>query len=317
MVAVIGEALIDLVQQPSADPAAEKHFIGHPGGSPFNVAVGLSRLGQPTRLLARLSRDTFGRQLRAHAESNGVDLSAAVDAPQPSTLAVVGLDANGVASYDFYLEATADWQWTRSELEQIGPGTDWVHTGSLASWTEPGATVIADYLRATAGLSRAGGSVISFDPNVRASLMPSRAEAVRRIEALIELADVVKASEEDVSWLYPDTDVPTVLARWSAAGASLVVITLGAAGAIFQQTGQRPVAVAGRSVAVVDTVGAGDAFMAGLINALIRTGTAPAEISTELARSAVAEAILVSALTCQRAGANPPTAAELAAALAH
>ena len=134
MVCVIGEALIDLVMDPrSAASTGPKTYLAHPGGSPFNVAVGLARLGQPAQLLARLSGDAFGRQLRGHAEANGVDLSYAVDAAESSTVAVVSLDADRNASYDFYRTGTADWQWRTAELDRMPADTAWIHTGSLAS----------------------------------------------------------------------------------------------------------------------------------------------------------------------------------------
>lgn len=311
MVTVIGEALIDLVQQ-AREPSGAARYVARPGGSPFNVAVGLARLGQQVTLAARLSSDAFGQQLRTHALSNGVDLWASVSAAEPSTLAVVGTDEHGNAQYSFYRHATADWQWTAAELARVDDTVDWVHTGSLASWIEPGATAIGGRLRS---ISRAGG-IVSFDPNVRPALMPERHAAIGRIEALIALADVVKASDEDVAWLYPGADLDAVLSRWADLGPSLLVITQGAAGARALQNGQAPFSVPGRQVSVVDTVGAGDAFMAGVINAVRRGGVTPRRLSQEQAAAAVAEAIVVATLTCERAGADPPTLAQLHAAQA-
>ena len=199
MVCVIGEALIDLVLAAAAvDASGTDGYLAHPGGSPYNVAIGLARLGQHCRLLARLSSDAFGRQLRAHAEANRVDLSLAVSAGEPSTLAVVSLDAQRNASYDFYRTGTADWQWTAAELARIPDDAGWLHTGSLASWTEPGAAVIEARLA-----ELAPGCLISFDPNIRPALMGDRDAAVARIERLVALADVVKVSAEDLAWLYP------------------------------------------------------------------------------------------------------------------
>jgi fructokinase len=308
MVCVIGEALIDLVYQ-SAQGSSDA-YLAHPGGSPFNVAIGLARLGQHSQLLARLSGDAFGRQLRAHAERNGVDLSLAVAAPEPSTLAVVSLDADRNATYDFYRTGTADWQWTEAELARIPADADWVHTGSLASWIDPGAGQIQ------ARLERLGTqTVISFDPNIRPALLADQAATVSRIEAVIALATVVKASAEDVAWLYPGENVESTLRRWRTLGPAVVVVTDGASGAHVVGSDDRPMHVPGRSVAVVDTVGAGDAFMAGLINALQRSEllTGRGTPTGDELQPVVEQAILVAALTVATAGANPPTAAELEA----
>ncbi|HEX8304273.1 MAG TPA: carbohydrate kinase [Jatrophihabitans sp.] len=310
MVCVIGEALIDLVMDPaSAAAPGPKTYLAHPGGSPFNVAVGLARLGQPSQLLARLSEDAFGQQLRHHAEANGVDLTYAVRAPESSTVAVVSLDADRNASYDFYRTGTADWQWSAAELDRMPADTAWIHAGSLASWTQPGAAVIAGQLRRRRNQQPV---VISYDPNIRPDLLPDHQAAVDQVEAMVELADVVKASAEDLAWLYPGKDTDDVLRAWQTLGASVVVITDGGKGARYLSGDGFGTAPA-RPVQVVDTVGAGDAFMAGLINALLAAGYPGAGAS---APAAVAEAILVAALTCERAGANPPTAAELAAAQA-
>lgn len=318
MVCVIGEALIDLVMDPAtAASAGPKTYLAHPGGSPFNVAIGLARLGQPAQLLARLSGDAFGRQLRAHAEANGVDLSCAVDAPESSTVAVVSLDAQRNAGYDFYRTGTADWQWSAAELDRMPADTGWIHTGSLASWIEPGAGVIARHLRQLRRRRRDGSPlVISYDPNIRPALLPDHRAALDQVEVMVALADVVKASAEDLDWLYPGQDADDVLRRWRSLGAWIVVMTDGGRGARYlsgEEIGTAP----SRPVRVVDTVGAGDAFMAGLINALAACGYSGAGPAAEPAvAAAVTEAILVAALTCARAGAHPPTAAELAAAQA-
>jgi fructokinase len=310
MVYVLGEALVDLVYQ-SADPDGSGRYLALAGGSPFNVAIGLARLGQPSRLLARLSGDTFGRQLRAHAERNGVDLSLAVAAAEPSTLAVVSLDGERNATYDFYRTGTADWQWTADELARIPADAGWVHAGSLASWIDPGAQPIEHRL---AELGQT--AVVSYDPNIRPALLGDRNTAVARIERLVGLSRVVKASAEDLAWLYPDRDPADALRHWQSLGPAVVVITDGGRGARAIAGSGEPFEVPGRPVRVADTVGAGDAFMAGLIDALARSGLVEGNRrpSAEQLRPAVERAVLVAALTVARAGANPPTAAELATA---
>jgi fructokinase len=190
-------------------------------------------------------------------------------------------------------------------------GAGWVHTGSLAAWTEPGAGVIEAHLRT---VRRDGAAIVSYDPNIRPLLMPDHAAAVATVERSIGLAHVVKASAEDLGWLYPDSSIEDVLRVWAALGPALVVVTDGANGAHAVTAAGQVWTAPGRKVDVVDTVGAGDAFMAGLINALVRTGLVPDGLDRDGVRTVLDEAILVAALTCARAGANPPTAAELAAA---
>jgi len=320
MVNVVGEALIDLVlETPSTDGQwidavdGSARYCARPGGSPFNVALGLARLGQPTRLFARLSSDAFGRQLRTHAATNGVMLDRCVLADEPTTLAVVGLDDDRNAVYDFYVDGTADWQWREQEL--IGLADDaWVHAGSLAAWTPPGAVCIAEAL--TRARHSAARPAISFDPNIRARLMPERPAALEIVEGLVGLSTVVKASAEDLAWLYPNREIAAVLTAWRGLGPELVVVTEGASGAhALARTGD-VFTVASPAVEVADTVGAGDAFMAGLIDALINAGPQAAMADADTVRPVIEQAALVAALTCQRPGADPPTAAELQQALA-
>jgi len=301
VVTVIGEALVDLV-----DSGDQQTFTAHLSGSPLNVAVGLARLGRPTQLLARFSTDTFGRRLRGFAERNGVGLDAAVDAPQPSTLAVVNLDGQGKAGYDFYLDGSADWQWTPAELA-VPPDTRILHTGSLAAWLPPGdAHVIA--------AMQASPALVSYDPNVRPSLLGTPQRARPLIEQAVAAAQLVKASDDDLGWLYPGESLDAVAARWLDLGPDAVVITRGAHGAVGFRPGTVPIERPGRPVEVVDTIGAGDAFTSGLLSALAAAGVhdAAALAAADL-ETALDEAILVAALTCERAGAEPPTAAELAA----
>ena len=304
MLTVIGEAVIDLVRDPDG------RFTAHPGGSPLNVAVGLARLGERTHLLARFAKTGFGRTLRAHAEANQVDVAAAVIADEPATLAVVTLATDGSAEYDFYTEGTADWQWTEAELAHVPPDTQILHAGSLACFLVPGADAVAGAMRS----ARARGGLVSFDPNIRASLLATAEETRARVAQLVSSAHVVKASDEDLSWLYPGLTPAEVAHDWLDLGAGLVCVTLGPGGAFVARPGgdlHRPAP----EVLVVDTVGAGDAFMAGLLSALVRAGVADpaalARLEPPAVETIVDEAIAAAALTCTRAGANPPTRAEL------
>jgi len=310
LVTVIGEAIVDLIPGPQP-----RSFVASPGGSPFNVAVGLARRGLATALMARLGDGVFGRLLRDQARAEGILLDAAPHAAELATLAVVSLDADAQASYDFYADGTADWQWTAAEISRVPAATAVLHFGSLASWTAPG----AEHILGLAGRLRERGDVlVSYDPNIRAGLLRDRGHGRDLAERAVRRAHLVKASADDIAWLYPGQGAPDVARRWLELGAALVVITAGAAGAdAFSPTGP-PLHRPARDVPVVDTVGAGDAFAAGLIGALVEQGRhQPAELARGAAAplaAAVDEAIISAALTCQRPGADPPTAAELAAA---
>jgi fructokinase len=307
VVTVIGEALIDMVPHGGPDV-----YRARPGGSPFNVAIGLARLGHHTVLMARLTDNAFGRILRRHAAAEGVDLAFAPHATEPTTLAIVSVDADAQVSYDLYFEGTADWQWTTAETNRIPDDTAVLHVGSVASWTAPGDERI---YALTAALHEQARVLISYDPNVRPTLLGEPGRARRLIERYASVAHIVKASSEDVGWLYPGTDIEQVSAHWIELGAIIVVITDGADGAYLFRADAVPMHHPGRRVTVVDTVGAGDAFTAGLLDALLRRGLQSPDLvrrsSPAVLAAALDNAILISALTCERVGADPPTARSL------
>jgi fructokinase len=309
-VTVIGEALIDLV--PGEAPGS---YLAVPGGSPYNVAIGLARLGQPTTLMARLSGTAFGAVLRDRARAEGVSLDAAPRASEPATLAVVSLDAEGRASYEFYDQGTADWQWTAEETGRAPGTTAVLHFGSIASWTPPGDARILALAQAMRGR---GDVLISYDPNVRPSLLGDRRHGQEVVERAVRLAHLAKASDDDLAWLYPERTVADVARAWLRLGAAVVVVTGGAGGA-YAFTSHGPVIHRpAPDITVVDTVGAGDSFTAGLIASLIRRGRhAPADLALcradELA-GALDDAIGVATVNCQRRGNDPPALADLPAA---
>ncbi len=308
-VTVIGEAIIDLV--PGDQP---RTFEAVPGGSPYNVAVGLARLGHRTTLMARLADTAFGRILRDHAAAEGIDLGAAPHAAEPSTLAVVSLDASAQASYDFYLNGTADWQWTAEETGHAPERAAVLHFGSLASWTPPGDAKIIELAER---MRRRGDVLVTYDPNVRPGLLGDHRHAQGLVERAVRLAHLTKASSDDIAWLYPGRPAADVAQHWLGLGARLVVITGSADGvAAFTAQGQsihRPAL----DVTVVDTVGAGDSFTAGLIGSLIQQGPhTPADLArcpADQLAGALDDATLVASLNCQRRGNDPPTAAEVTA----
>jgi fructokinase len=320
---VIGEALTDVLVGPDG------RRRGLPGGSPANVALGLGRLGHPVRFATRLGRDAFGRLLRAHLTAGGVALAPGAVDDAPTSTATALLDASGSATYEFDL----DWRLSRRTADAVRTGPPaHVHTGSIAAALAPG----ADTVLALVEGARAAATV-SYDPNLRPALLGPPEDERARVERLVAASDVVKASDEDLAWLYPGQDPAKAAARWAEDGPApggrgdgggpvLVVLTMGARGArAWWRHGT--VAVPAPRVAVADTVGAGDAFTAGLLSGLLAAGLlgaggAPrAALAAAAAGPALAAPVLdaltlaarAAALTCTREGADPPTAAELAA----
>lgn len=299
---VIGECVADVVRLPDTADRV------HPGGSPANVAYGLARLGHDATLLTQLGADENGRLIRDHLTAAGVDVRTD-DSTAPTPSAAVDLDGSGRASYTF------DITWTLGPVSLERPPAH-VHTGSIAAVTEPGAAAV---VAAVESLRTA--ATVSYDPNVRPELMGDREAAVRRAELCVALSDVVKASDEDLEWLYPGEDPVRAAERWLASGPAVVLVTRGGDGA-FAALRQGPVAVDALPAEVVDTVGAGDAFMSGTLHALAAHGllgpsgrqrlrALDRATVTDVLRHASASA----AVTVARAGANPPDAAELDAAL--
>lgn len=266
--------------------------------------------------MARFADDHFGRLLRSAAAAEGIDLSAAPRAAERATVATASVDDAGQVKYAFDMDGTADWQWRDGELRAVSPATQALHFGSIAAWIPPGAERIAGLVREL----RATGSVlISYDPNVRPAVIGTRQHAVEVVERNIALSHVVKASREDVDWLYPELQTDQVAARWSALGPALVVVTDGAEGARAYRAVGPPVERPGRQVDVVDTIGAGDAFTAGLLTGLVRRrlhrNARIGGVSEGTLADVLDEAILVSSITCERAGADPPRLDELSPAL--
>lgn len=300
MIVVCGETLIDLV------PAGGDLWRALPGGSPANAAVALARLRTPTAMLARISGDPFGGRLRQRLADNDVDSRYVVSAPESTTLAIVDLDDAGGARYTFHLEGTADWQWHESELPaDFGPDVTAIHAGSMALVKSPGGPVLEAMLA-----RERDRRVISIDPNVRTVMCPDPLRYREIVERWVAIAHIVKASVDDLGWLYPDRPHTDVLAEWSTRGPALVVATLGADGAVARTAGGNTVEVPGVEVDVVDTIGAGDTFSAALLHTLDASGYLDIEklraISDAAVEAALQFAVRVAAVTCTRAGADPP-----------
>ena len=305
MIIVTGEALIDMLPVPER----QHQFHARPGGAACSVAVGLALLGRETRFLGRIGSDTFGYLLRKRLEDAGVGQSMVVPASEQTTLGVNTLDAHGKAEYSFYANGTADWQWTESEVPQVLPAaTRALYIGGLALRFLPGAMVLEGLMRRT---RQQGKVLIFFDPNVRSGF-GFMADAERnRVERQLELAHVIKASDDDIALLYPGRDYREIAAEWQRKTSGTVIVTLGAEGAYALTAGGLEITVPGVPVEVVDTVGAGDAFAAALLDGL--AGEIPGEtdpttglqgIGLDTTRRLLERACISAAFTCGHAGAE-------------
>jgi len=307
VVLVAGEALVDLVQ---ADCSGTPGFVPRPGGSPLNVAVGLSRLGVPVGFLGKISRDTFGRMLKTYLKENGVELRYLVEGEEPSALSFVRLGGEGIPKFEFYGTHTADSALAPDLLPAQLPGeVQAIHLGSIAMVRKPSGSTL------TALMEREHGKrTISFDPNIRPSVIVDRHLYISKLKQWLSLSDIVKVSQTDLDYLYPHKPYGLVAKQWLKLGPKLVVVTRGPKGAVgFSKCAQ--VEVSGIQVQVADTVGAGDAFTAGLLAWLFYNNRMNREylvhLSQEEFRNALSYATCVAALTCTRVGADPPYRSEV------
>jgi fructokinase len=299
---VIGEALIDIVQD-------GHHVVAeHVGGSPLNVAVGLARLGRDVDFLTHIGHDAYGDRIAEYVKASGAQLVSGSDSAGRTNTARATVAADGSASYEFDLE------WQLSGTPPVAPPL-FVHTGSIAAVHDPGCLAVAalvDAYRVSA--------TVSFDPNVRPSLIGDRDLARTRIEHLVERSDIVKVSEEDLRWLDPDRKPEDIAQTWRSLGPAIVVVTMADQGA-EAVCAAGMVRVPARSALVVDTVGAGDSFMVGLLDALWAQGLLGADRRAELGgldletlTEALEAGSAVAAVTVSRAGADLPDRDALIAA---
>jgi fructokinase len=306
VVVVCGEALIDLTHGANDAPM---HYVGHEGGGPCNTAVALGRLGTPTGFLGRLGVDRFAQALRAHMSASQVDLRYVNETTDPSMLAVATIGAGGNAEYAFYLTGTADVGLTVESLPKLGETVRVLHFGTLALALEP----VGSALCSLAAREK-GRCLIALDPNVRLVAIANADSYRTRIESMVALADVVKISDADLQGLWPSVDVDQQAAALFASGPALLCVTRGSDGVtVFH--GSMRFDVPATKVDVVDTIGAGDTFNAALLHHLVDAGADTREgvlaLSEEEVRDAVAFAVRAAAVTCTRAGANPPWANDL------
>ncbi|MDQ0213219.1 carbohydrate kinase family protein [Arthrobacter bambusae] len=303
-VTVIGESLVDIIR----DPHGQTESQAHPGGSPLNVAVGAARLDLRTNLVTHYSEDPYGLMIEAHLQANGVDVINGGTAPTSTALATLGPD--GGAEYTFSIT----WEINGASLPAFAAfeGSTHVHTGSIATVLTPGD-------QATLALveSAREHATVSFDPNCRPAISPDTAAARQAAEVFVAASDVVKASDEDLCWLYPDRTADQTMEAWLALGPAVVALTRGASGPVILSRNAR-VEMAAEAIVVADTVGAGDSFMAGLISGLAQLDALGSGGRTRLDSLALDElealaayANRAAAITCSRPGADPPRTDEL------
>jgi fructokinase len=299
---VIGEALIDIVRE-----AAGAH-VEHVGGSPANVAVGLARLDHRVRLATALGRDERGERIAAHLADRGVRLTKSSFTSHPTSTAQVTFDADRNATYEF------DIHWNLAPVS-VGTRDIHIHAGSLATALEPGGT----RCRAAMTENRATATV-SYDPNIRPGIMGDLDSVRTGVEELLDVVDVVKASSDDVELLYPGRVVDDVIEHWLGHGPALVVLTRGADGVTFRtRSDDVTTTLPTRAGTVVDTVGAGDSFMAGLLSGLFSLGLIGGPQARDSLQAATADAVrpaierglACSAVTVGYAGAYAPSLDEL------
>ncbi|MDN5756626.1 MAG: carbohydrate kinase, partial [Micrococcaceae bacterium] len=298
MLTVMGEALVDVLSGGIAAPQA------YVGGSPMNVAVGLARLGHPVSFVGRYGDDEYGAMIHEHLRSNDVQEVLPADG-LPTSTARGTLDPVGAASYEF------DMVWDLSAFDpassDVLADSQLLHTGSIATVLEPGAGTV----RAAVERARPHAT-ISYDPNVRPSFVTNHSQAIEDVERFVALSDVVRASDSDLAWLYPERSIEDTAHAWLELGPAMVVATYGSGGpwgvvAAGEARTQAPV------VDVADTVGAGDSFMAALLSTLVDRGLVGAARREALRGLSVAQleeildyAARAAAITVSRAGANPP-----------
>ena len=307
MILCCGEALIDML--PRKSEAGEDAFAPYAGGAVFNTAIALGRLGAPARFFSGLSRDLFGEMLERVLTASGVDATLAARSDRPTTLAFVRL-ADGHATYTFYDENTAGRMLAPEDLPALPESVQALFFGGISLVGEPCGDAYA------ALQARAGGRVTMLDPNIRPGFVTDEGRYRARIGGMLAAADIVKVSDEDLRWLEGAGEVAALARGLLARGPRVVLVTEGARGARAFAEGAE-VAVPARPVTVADTVGAGDTFNAGVLDALWRAGALDkgalaAGLGDEVLRGALARGVAAAAIPVSRPGANPPWAHELA-----
>jgi fructokinase len=295
---VCGEVLIDLI------PGADGVRVAHVGGGPANTAKALARLGCDVQFIDGISTDADGVAVRKELLEDAVKLDLALSSDKPTCLAIVSLDANGGASYEFKIAGTATFDFSLDWLPdpaRYKPNV--LHIGTLATVIQPGADVLYDW-----ALRVAEFAPIVFDPNIRPAVLADRDLYEAAVEKWVAISSVIKVSDDDMVWLYPAQNYADVAARWINDGAALVVVTRGAQG-IIGFTSEGFVEVEGAKITVADTVGAGDTVGAIIVEAMIEKGVLA--LTGDVLGATLHRAAVAAGITCSRKGAEPPYKHEL------
>ena len=293
---VCGEVLVDLL--PSSDGGERVAVIG---GGPANTAKALARLGHQVEFIDGISTDHYGKSAQEELRKDGVGLSLSKISDKPTCQAIVSLDENGSARYEFLIEETATFDFSRSWLPEGFPSV--LHIGTLATVIEPGASELFDWAKKVSERVQ-----IVFDPNVRPAVLSDSSKYRRVVEKWVGISNVVKVSEDDIAWLYPAKSEENVAREWLALGAELVVVTRGADG-IVGITKSDVISVPGVAVSVIDTVGAGDTVGAIIVEGVVKYGVSG--LTGERLKSVLQRAAKAASITVARQGAQPPFSHEL------
>jgi fructokinase len=307
MILCCGEALIDML--PRTTTEGEPAFAPYVGGAVFNTAIALGRLGAPAGFFSGLSSDLFGGQFRDALGASKVSSTYAHTSPRPTTLAFVRLD-NGQATYTFYDENTAGRMLTIDDLPELGSEIEAMLFGAISLISDPAGAAYEEFMK-----REHDHRVMMLDPNIRPNFIPDKARHLRRIRAMMAMADIVKLSDEDLNWFGEAGSHEDVIRNWLDRGPKLIVVTHGSEGAVGY-TRDHMVTVMPEKVEVVDTVGAGDTFNAGILASLheqdMLSKTGIAALSKDAIHRALMLGTKAAAVTVSRAGANPPWRHEIA-----
>ncbi len=310
MILCCGEALIDFVPLSTGDA-----YRPCPGGSIYNIALGLGRLEIPVGFFSKLSKDFFGDMLIMSLDKNGVDTSYCPKTHAPTTLAFVSLpneEENAEPQYAFYANQSADRSLTERELpEKLSEGIKALHFGSISLVMEPGASSLEKLME-----RESPQRIISLDPNIRPSLIRDKQAYLERFEQWLQHTDIIKLSQADLNWLYPNENTEEIITRWIDTGISLCILTLGATGAKGYLPNKEPIFIPSPKTEVVDTIGAGDAFLSATLAYLYQSDFLKSKehlknISPKALSECLTYANRAASINCSRAGANPPYKNEL------